>query len=303
MKKAGDIHKRGLATLGVIVLLASAEMETADARAHASKVPQVALVDTTSQEVKETEEPQEQQFVSIVQEGSILGRVEDTLRTVEDEMKLLYSQDCENKSEIISRLREQLNECEELENSIFCTSYQLEIRKMQEKLSAIESIEGKLAGYAITSEMDLSQVIGLSKAEIEYILLSLQTENGEHLTEDMSLAEELASAISEGAEIYGVNELFSISVMVWETGWLTSGLVQQNNFGGLRVDETGYLAYDNPKEGMIKVVSSIKGNMNGNNSAKELSEKYCRMSKEENLQWADSTIWLMKKCSEIGGGD
>lgn len=298
MRKPGNICKRGLTTLGVVVLMVSAEMETVDAGARRP----VALVETTSQEVEETEVPQKV-FVSIAQEDSILGRVEDDLRAIEEELKKLYSDNCENKEEIISYLIEQLDECEEKELSIYCTTHQSMFEQLRAKLSAIESAESKLEGYAVTSYMDTSEVIGLTEEEVEYILLSLQKETGEHLTEDEALANELAGAIVDGATEYQVNELFAIAVMVLETGWLTDDLVYQNNFGGLRVDETEYLSYQTPREGMLKVVSSISGNMWGNNTPKELGQTYCRMSEADNLQWTEVTLSLTKKCSKIGGGD
>lgn len=299
MGKTGNICKRRLTTLGVVALLVSAEMKTADAKAV---VPQVALVDTTSQGVEETEVPQKP-FVSIAQEDSILGRVEDDLRAIEEELKKLYSGDCENKGETISHLIEQLDECKDMELSINCTSHQEKIWHLREQLSAIESTEQKLKGCVVTSAMDTSEIIGLTEAEVEYILLSLQKETGEHLTEDKELAKELASAIVEGSKEYKVNELFVIAVMVLETGWLTNDLVHQNNFGGQRVDETGYLSYQTPREGMLKVVSSIRRNMWGNNTPKELGQTYCRMSDTDNLQWAEITLSLTRKCSKIGGGD
>lgn len=297
MKKAGDIRKRRLLALFIGVTIVSAKMGTVDrARAFAAEPEVNKMVITVEEMPQEEQEPP----VSIVQEDTILGKIEECLGIIEENWRLILSGDCEDTTSLEVEIETQLSEIERLQNELNTTSYE-QISDIRADFEALKSCREKLANVQITEGSDMSSVIGLNEREIKYLLLSV-TKDGtnEHLTTDETVAKELADGIVKGAEMYQVNELFAIGVIMWESGWLSNENVLYNNVGNTkRTDKDEFMVYDTLEAGMLATVSAIRNNMKGNNTSRDIAPTYCAEIPELNARWAKSTVSLARKCLNV----
>ena len=240
-------------------------------------------------------------IISIVQEDTILGKIEECLSIIEEDWQLILSGNCEDTTSLELAIEAQLSEIERLQNEVDTTSYEQEISDVRADLEAIKSCREKLANVQITEGMDMSTVIGLNEREVKYILLSVKKDIGGHLTTDENVATELARGVVKGAEMYQVNEIFAIGVMMWESGWLSNdNTLLYNNVGNTkRKDKDEFMIYDTLQEGMIATVSAIRNNMRGNNTSSEIAPTYCHETPESNARWARYTVSLARKCLNV----
>lgn len=299
MEKTGNMLKRGIYGIALSMLIFSAKRETVDTLAASSTLKMELRQSNIYDDVEEVEQVQ---FVSIVQEEKLLAKLKENLFEIEQKMDLLFSNDCAEMDTIEVEIEAKLFEMCQIQQQLSIDMYSVEIESAIEKLLAIKGARSKLSNYEVTYDMDMSNVIGLNVEEVKYILLSVKKDTGEHLLTDEVLAGEMANVIVEGANHYQVNELFTIAVIIWETGWLTNDNAHNNNFGSVKNKTGEFAKFSNVRDGILVTISSIRNNMRGNNTSSIIAKGYCKMSEEENLLWARSTVSLMRKCSKFGGG-
>lgn len=305
MKKAGDIRKRRLLLALVGAIMVSAEMKTVDSAKALAAEPARGLnlnkMVATVEEVEESSKEEKTPPISTIQEEVVLGKIEESLSIVERDWSLILSGTCEDTTSLELEIEAQLSEAEKLREEIATTSYEQEISSARADFEALKSCREKLANVQITEGSDMSTVIGLNEREVKYLLLSVKKETGGHLTTDENVAKELATGIVQGAEMYQVNELFAIGVIMWESGWLTGdNALLYNNVGNTkRTDKDEFRVYDTLEAGMLATVSAIRNNMKGNNTSSDIAPTYCCETTEANEKWAKSTVSLARKCLNV----
>ena len=155
----------------------------------------------------------------------------------------------------------------------------------------IRSIQSKLRMFPINPKTNMRETVGFTVSEMKYILTHIEAPKyREMLVTDEERAEKIALSMIVSMRKYQVNELVTISIMAWETGWLRGNpeAVANNNFGGL-------LSYDNVEIGIDKYLSTISNNLKEN--FRLTADFYCRQAPEKNQQWADGVYDIFEDVS------
>lgn len=161
----------------------------------------------------------------------------------------------------------------------------------------IRSIQSKIRMFPINSETNMRETVGFTVSEMKYILTHIEAPKyREMLVADEERAERMALSMIVSMRKYQVNELVTISIMAWETGWLRGNpeAVANNNFGGLTKDGV-LLSYDNVEIGIDKYLSTISNNLREN--FRLTADFYCRQAPEKNQQWADGVYDIFEDVS------
>ena len=112
----------------------------------------------------------------------------------------------------------------------------------------------------------------------------------------------LGNAFAEKEKAYGLNALFLISITRLESGNGSSSLAKnQNNLGGLKNGNSGYLSFDS-KEDCVKYMAELlsenylseNGRFYSGKTVADVSKKYC----EQADYWAQSVEGMMKAAYE-----
>ena len=170
-------------------------------------------------------------------------------------------------------------------------------KQESEEEKMIRSIQSKLRMFPINPETNMRETIGFTVSEMKYILTHIEAPKyREMLVTDEERAEKIALSMIVSMRKYQVNELVTISIMAWETGWLRGNpeAVAKNNFGGLKKDGI-LLSYDNVEIGIDRYISTISNNLKEN--FRHTADSYCRETAEKNQQWADGVYDIFEDVS------
>lgn len=157
--------------------------------------------------------------------------------------------------------------------------YQRRLREFQNIIEEYEHIEAvrqalleKLNSFLISENTDMSKPIGFTEEELHYLLESI----GFVRERNPEIIDVLPSVMVETVKEYPVNELFSIAVMSFETGYFRSYLAMEKfNYGGLLGADGKGLTYASMEEGLAVAIQCLYKNLKGSNTIFEINETYC----------------------------
>lgn len=163
----------------------------------------------------------------------------------------------------------------------------------EEKLNEYVVMIQKIHSIQISEKMDVSEPLGLTVGEIEYLLNNTKRKNGELFIEDKKLVEEIALVITSTVEKYPVNEIFVLSVMAFETGHFSSNyVVNYNNFAGMLINGKP-LKFDSREEGLEAAVMCLYKNLKGSNTVHEVNLTYCEPIGDNIYGWSENVLSIM----------
>lgn len=156
------------------------------------------------------------------------------------------------------------------------------------ELHSAGSLEKKLEEFKINSKTDMSKSLGLTESEIRILL------SNSGLVKDSEIIEVLPKIMVQTVAENEVNELFSIAVMSYETGYFDSKLARnKNNFGGMMLNGRA-MSFETKEEGLEKAIICAHNNLRGNNTANDVERSYC----PDNQYWSNNVISIMKMYAE-----
>lgn len=157
--------------------------------------------------------------------------------------------------------------------------YEGRLREFQDIIEEYEYAEKlkqtlleKINSIVISQNVDMSKPIAFTEEELRYLLESIgivQQRNPE-------IIDVLPRVMVEAMKDYPVNELFSIAVMSFETGYFRSPLAINNfNYGGMMGANGKGLKFDNMEDGLAAAIKCLHKNLKGSNTIFEVNQSYC----------------------------
>ena len=187
-----------------------------------------------------------------------------------DEVKSLYA-------ELTPEVGGALEEC----NSIS--------KEIQSFTKMLKDLEKSLEEFNVTEDSDMSEVIGFSSKELEYLL------QNSDIISNQSLIDSLIDTIPEASEKYQVNEIGALGVMRHETGDFQSSLcVDYNNYGGIMNANGDGRWFASKEAGIEKTVWCIHYNMKNGKSLYDINTTYCDYDVDGKYAWS-SKVYLHEK--------
>lgn len=145
------------------------------------------------------------------------------------------------------------------------------IERYENREEVKQSLLQKINDLEAFRNSDMGKPIGFTEEELRYLLRSVgivQQRNPE-------IIDILPRVMVETVKEYPVNELFSIAVMSFETGYFKSKLAIKNfNYGGMMGSEKA-LTFDNMKDGLKAAIRCVHQNLKGSNTIFEVNRSYC----------------------------
>ena len=223
------------------------------------------------------------------QASSLLKKVKKSLSSAEKKISqpfLLKSQ-MDNPSSLSENMIKELN------NSYKNSKKQYnKISKKRKNFDTLSKrLKKKLKEFNISSETNLSEVMGFSKTELQYLFSNIP-----EVIKNENVRKILANNLPKYSKKYKVNELGVLAIMAVETGRFTSSLcTNYYNFGGLRDYEGNYLHYSTISSGIEAMVKYVRDNMNNGPSILEINTTYC----PGNFSWTEHVVFFLKEIKAV----